>query len=45
MEKKNYAEMTNEELLAAKKELRKSKIFHAAWIGFLAGILIFGLVS
>lgn len=37
--------MTDEELLAKKRELKKSKIFHATSIGFLAGILIFGIVS
>ena len=45
MEKKNYKEMTDEELLVERKELNKSKIFHASAIGFLAGILIFGLVG
>lgn len=45
MEKKNYNEMTDEELLVERKELNKSKIFHASAIGFLAGILIFGLVG
>jgi hypothetical protein len=37
--------MTDEELLVERKELNKSKIFHASAIGFLAGILIFGLVG
>jgi hypothetical protein len=37
--------MTDEELLVEKKKLKKSKVFHAASIGFLAGILIFGIVS
>jgi hypothetical protein len=45
MEKKELYSLTDEELLDKKKELNKSKIFHAAYIGFLAGILIFGLVS
>lgn len=45
MEKKNYNEMTDEELLVERKELNKSKIFHASAIGFLAGILIFGLIG
>jgi hypothetical protein len=42
---KNYTEMTDEELLVEKRELNKSKIFHASAIGFLAGILIFGLIG
>jgi hypothetical protein len=45
MEKKNYNEMTDEELLVERKELNKSKIFHASAIGFLAGILIFGIAG
>ena len=45
MEKKQYAEMSDEELLVEKKKLKESKIFHAVSIGFLAGILIFGLVA
>jgi hypothetical protein len=36
MEKKQDAEMSNEELLAEMKKLKQSKIFHAASIGFLA---------
>ena len=45
MEKKNFSEMTDEELLVEKKKLKDSKIIHASLIGFLAGILIFGTVS
>jgi len=45
MEKKNYKEMTDTELLVERKGLNKSKIFHASAIGFLAGILIFGIVG
>lgn len=43
MKQKNYSEMTDEELLIEKKKLKESKIFHAVSIGFLAGILIFGI--
>jgi uncharacterized membrane protein len=42
MEITNFSELTNEALLEEKKKLKKSKIMHAAIIGFLAGILIFG---
>jgi len=45
MEKKSFTEMTDAELLVERKELNKSKIFHASAIGFLAGILIFGIVG
>ncbi len=45
MDKQQYSEMTNEELLVEKKKMKNSKILHALAIGFLAGILIFGFVS
>lgn len=45
MEKKDLYKLTDEELLVEKDKLKKSKVFHAASIGFLAGILIFGVVS
>ena len=45
MEKTNYAELTDEELLVEKKKLKKSKLIHSTLIGFLAGILIFGVVA
>lgn len=45
MEQKDLYKLTDEELLIEKEKLKKSKIFHATAIGFLAGILIFGVVS
>lgn len=45
MEKKNLYKLTDEELLVEKEKLHKSKIFHAVYIGFLTGILIFGVVA
>jgi hypothetical protein len=45
MEKKDLYNLTDEELLVEKKKLMKSKIWYATAIGFLAGILIFGVVS
>ena len=45
MEKKDLYKLTDEELLVEKKKLNKSKVFHAASIGFLAGILIFGVIA
>jgi hypothetical protein len=45
MEKRDFSEMTTEELLPEKKKLKKCKITHALLIGFLAGILIFGFTA
>ena len=45
MEKIDLYKLTDEELLVEKKKLMKSKIFSATAIGFLAGILIFGVVA
>ncbi len=45
MEKKDLYKLTDEELLVEKSKLQKSKMFHAIYIGFLAGILLFGVVS
>jgi uncharacterized membrane protein len=45
VEKKDTHRLTDEELSVKKKKLMKSKIFHAIAIGFLAGILIFGVVA
>ncbi|MDX1907370.1 MAG: hypothetical protein SF053_10085 [Bacteroidia bacterium] len=45
MEKKDLYQLTDEALLAEKQKLKKSKIFYAGAIGFLAGVLIFGLIA
>lgn len=45
MEKQDLQNMTDEELLTRKKQLKQSKIFHAIYIGFLIGILMFGFIS
>lgn len=45
MDKKDLSKLSDEELLVLKKELKKSKLFHAISIGFLAGILLFGFIS
>ena len=42
---KNFSELTDEELLVEKKKLIKSKVTHALIIGFLAGVIIFGMVG
>jgi hypothetical protein len=45
MDKKDLYKLTDEELLVEKKKMMKAKVFYAAAIGFMVGILIFGLVS
>lgn len=45
MEAKKVDTLTDEELLKEKKKLKNSKIFHAAWIGFLLGIFTVGMTS
>lgn len=45
MEKNDLYKLTDAELLVEKKKMKQSKLFHALAIGFLAGILIFGVVS
>jgi hypothetical protein len=45
MERKDFLKLSNDELLIEKKKLQKSKIVYALMIGFLVGILIFGIVA
>lgn len=45
MEKNDLYKLTDAELLVEKKKMKQSKLFHALAIGFLAGILIFGVAS
>jgi Na+/melibiose symporter-like transporter len=45
MDKKEIYKMTNDELLVEKQKMKSSKMFNAAIIGFLAGILAVGVVS
>jgi uncharacterized membrane protein YoaK (UPF0700 family) len=45
MDKKDWSTLSNAEMLEEKKKLKKSKLFHALWIGFMLGILIYGLVN
>lgn len=40
-----YAHLTDEALLAEKAKMRKSKLFDALFIGFMAGVILFGFVS
>jgi cobalamin biosynthesis protein CobD/CbiB len=45
METQDFTKLTDEELLVEKKKLKKSKIFFAGYIGFMIGILIFGVAA
>jgi hypothetical protein len=44
-EKKDYSTLTLKELLAEEKKIKKSEIFSAGFIGFLIGIMIYGVVK
>jgi ABC-type transport system involved in cytochrome bd biosynthesis fused ATPase/permease subunit len=43
MENNDVTKRSNPELLAEKQKIKKSKLFHALSIGFLAGIVLFGV--
>lgn len=45
MRNKDLQKLTNEQLLIEKKKMNQSKLWQALFIGFLAGILIFGLAA
>ncbi|QVY67367.1 hypothetical protein [Polaribacter sp. Q13] len=45
MGKNNISELTNEQLLIEKKKLKKSEFISALMIGFLASIVVIGIVS
>lgn len=45
MNKQELYKLTDAELMVEKKKLRQSKLMWAAVIGFLAGILIFGVTG
>jgi hypothetical protein len=45
MKKIPYTSLSDAELLEEKKKWKRSRILHATLIGFMAGILIFGVVS
>lgn len=44
-DRKDFSQLTDKELILEKKKLQKAKTWHAAYIGFLGGILGFGLVA
>ena len=45
MNKQDIYKMTDEELLIEKKKVNSSKLLNALGIGFLAGIMVFGIVA
>lgn len=45
MKNKDFSNLTDQELLVEKKKLKNSKITDAIFIGFVAGILLFGVVA
>ena len=45
MNKEDWSKLSDEELLIEKKNVKKSRIYHALGIGFLAGILLFGVIA
>ncbi|MBK8338994.1 MAG: FUSC family protein [Flavobacteriales bacterium] len=42
---KDYAEMTVDELLVEEKKTRKERITAAVFIGFLIGVMVYGLAT
>ena len=45
MDKKEYTQMTDQELLAEAKKLKSFSITNALLIGFLAGIIVYSVVE
>jgi len=45
MGKKNLSELTDEQLIVEKNKLKKSNIINATVIGFLASIVVVGIIS
>jgi multisubunit Na+/H+ antiporter MnhE subunit len=45
MEKRNLSELNDEQLSVEKRKLKRSKTLYAILIGFLVGIVIFGLIA
>jgi len=45
MEPTDYSKLSDDALLAKKKELKKSQLFYAIFIGFLGGVFGFGMIS
>jgi hypothetical protein len=45
LENKDYSNLSLDKLLAEQKKIKKSEIYVAAMIGFLLGVLIYGIVK
>lgn len=45
MDNKDYAKLTHEELLVEEKKLKRQEITSAVLIGFLIGVIIFGVAK
>ena len=45
MDKVDYSELSDEELLLERKKMKQSKQIHALLIGFLGGIVACGLTA
>ncbi len=44
-EKKDYSQLTLEELQAEEKKMKKAELYAALAIGFLIGIMVFGIAA
>lgn len=45
MDRDHFSKMNEDELKQRESEQKRSRLMHAALIGFLAGILLFGLIA
>ena len=43
-DKKDYAQLTLEELLAEEKKIKRQDIMSSVFVGFLVGVMLFGLI-
>mgnify|MGYP006270926661 CR=1 FL=1 len=44
-DKKDYAQLTLEELLAEEQKIKRQDITGSVFVGFLVGIMLFGLIT
>ncbi|WP_310393466.1 hypothetical protein [Hymenobacter sp.] len=45
LDKKDYSKLTLEELLAEERKVKKNETFSAGLIGFLIGVMVYGIVK
>ena len=45
LDKKDYSKLSLEELLAAEKKIKQNELISGMFIGFLIGIMVYGLVK